>query len=117
MPDGQTNSLSWDLVIAQSWRISIGVGAIIFTMAILNFVARYIKKHIGEDKYNDMVYGNFPFFGGLPSAMVAAFGLVVFFEATSSENIEISLWGLSLKGPAAPLTMWVIVFLSITLAI
>src|SRR5210317_186871 len=36
---------------------------------------------------------------------------------TSQGPIEISLWGLVLKGPAGPLMMWVVVFLAIVLGI
>jgi hypothetical protein len=53
---------------------------------------------------------------GLPSAAGAALSLVLLLRAVSG-NIEIKILGFEFKGAAAPIVMWILCFLAITLAI
>jgi hypothetical protein len=99
------------------WRIAIGVGSIIFVSAFVHLGAKYARKEMGAERWTNFFEDRFSFVVGIPMSAVTAFGLVVYFEITSQGPIEISLWGLVLKGPAGPLMMWVVVFLAIVLGI
>jgi hypothetical protein len=111
------STLGTDEILVQLWRIAIGVFSIIFVSALVHFGNRYAREQMGEEEWKSFFADRFSFVVGIPMSMVAAFGLVVYFEITSEGPIEISLWGLELKGPAGPLMMWVVVFLAIVLGI
>jgi hypothetical protein len=111
------NTLGSGEILGQLWRIAIGVGSVIFVSALVHFGNKYAREQMGEERWKSFFTDRFSFVVGIPMSMVAAFGLVVYFEITSEGPIEISLWGLELKGPAGPLMMWVVVFLAIVLGI
>jgi hypothetical protein len=54
---------------------------------------------------------------GIPSAIIASISIVALLAAGVGGEFKIKLWGLSLEGPSAPITMWIVCFLSITLAL
>lgn len=97
------------------WRIAIGVGAVFFVLLLMHFGNNYAKKQMGAEKWKEYYLNNIMFVVGIPMSMVAAFGLVVYFEITSSGPIEVKIWEFELTGPAGPLMMWVVVFLAIVL--
>jgi hypothetical protein len=103
--------------LQQSWRALVGVGAVLFTLSLLYVGTKFAQRELGYDTWKSYFRDNHLWLFGVPAASVAAFGLVVFFEVTSDESIEMNIWGLELKGPAAPLTMWVVVFLALVLAL
>ena len=58
----------------------------------------------------------------IPMAGIAAFGIVSFLEGTKMETktkgeFGFTALGLDFTGPAAPATLWVVVFLSIVVAL
>lgn len=97
------------------WRIATGVGAVFFVLLLMYFGNNYAEKQMGAEKWKEYYLNNIMFVVGIPMSMVAAFGLVVYFEITSSGPIEVKIWEFELKGPAGPLMMWVVVFLAIVL--
>lgn len=100
----------------QLWKIEVGIGAVLFTLVLVSIGTYFFKQQVKED-WKQFLLKNYALFFGAPMASVAAFGLVVFFGVTTAGPIEVNLWGLQLKGPAGPLLMWVITFLSFCLAI
>jgi hypothetical protein len=66
--------------------------------------------------WSDAEIRHMPAVIGLPSAAGAALSLVLLLRAVSG-NIEIKILGLEFKGAAAPIIMWILCFLAITLAI
>jgi len=54
---------------------------------------------------------------GIPSAIIASVSVVALLAAGIGGDFKIQLWGLSLEGPSAPITMWVVCFLSISLSL
>src|SRR5713101_1406673 len=93
---------------------SIGVGAVIFVLILSYIATLFLKEQMGGE-WKEFLKANYVFMFGIPFAATAAFGLVVFFGVTSPDPIELNIWGLVLKGPAGPLLMWVVVFLSLVL--
>ncbi len=111
------NTLNTGEIFGQLWRIATGIGAMLFVGLMMHFGNKYAQDQMGEEKWKNYFVDNFSFIVGLPMSTVGAFGLVVYFESTSTDPIKISLWGLELEGPAGPLMMWVVVFLAIVLGI
>jgi len=54
---------------------------------------------------------------GIPFAIIAALSVVALLAAGTKGDFKVKVSGLSLEGPSAPITMWVICFLVISLAI
>lgn len=54
---------------------------------------------------------------GIPSAIIAAVTIVTLLASSIRGDFTIKLWGLTLEGPSAPITMWVVCFLALTLAL
>ena len=54
---------------------------------------------------------------GIPTAIIASVSVVALLAAGIRGDFKIQLWGLSLEGPSAPITMWVVCFLSISLSL
>lgn len=52
---------------------------------------------------------------GIPASIIASVSLVALLAAGIGGEFKIRLWGLSLEGPSAPITMWVVCFLSMSL--
>jgi hypothetical protein len=100
----------------QIWNIAIGVGAVIFVLILGYFVTSFLQTQMGAD-WTPFVKANFSLIFGVPLASVAAFGLVVFFHEITPGPVEMKALGFELKGPAGQLLMWVVVFLSLVLAI
>ena len=81
-------------------------------------VARLAGWSIGEEALGSgdpyVVYA-------VPISAVAAFGIVVLLNlATASkevDNLSFKAFGLEFSGPAAPVTLWVVVFLALVLAV
>jgi hypothetical protein len=87
-------------------------------LALLGSIATwFLKRQIGHDKWAEFLQSYFAFIYGIPAASTAAFGIVVFFGITTPGTLELSVWGLQVKGPAGSSLMFVIVFLAFILAI
>ena len=54
---------------------------------------------------------------GIPCAIIASVSIVALLASSIRGEFKINVWGLVLEGPSAPITMWVVCFLSITLSI
>jgi hypothetical protein len=54
---------------------------------------------------------------GIPSAIIASVSIVALLAFGIGGDFKISVWGLYLAGPSAPITMWIVCFLSICLAL
>jgi hypothetical protein len=72
---------------------------------------------IGSDAVVCFQFMYFRDAGGIPSAIIASISIVALLAAGVGGEFKIKLWGLSLEGPSAPITMWIVCFLSITLAL
>lgn len=109
--------IDWEEVIKQIGKIGIAVGAIIFSYIVGVVGAAFAKKQMGNDEWKEYYKNNFPLLAALPMAVVAAFGIAVYFDVATSGPIEVSFWGLKFKGPAAPVVLWTLVFMAIVFAI
>jgi hypothetical protein len=66
---------------------------------------------LGDVATRQMLEGSPGHSFGLPFAAVAAFGIVSLLELTATDKtLEFVAFGLTFKGPAAPVTLWVICF-------
>jgi hypothetical protein len=54
---------------------------------------------------------------GIPSAIIASMGVIALFAASVGGEFKLKVWGLSFEGPSAPITMWVVCFLAISLSL
>lgn len=54
---------------------------------------------------------------GIPSAIIAATGIVALLSSSVGGEFKIQVWGLHLEGPSAPITMWVVCFLALAVAV
>jgi hypothetical protein len=54
---------------------------------------------------------------GLPAAIIASVSIVALLAFGIGGDFKMSVWGLHLAGPSAPITMWIACFLSICLAL
>jgi hypothetical protein len=95
----------------------IGLGALIFLGFLFYFGNWFFEYQMGEAEWKAFSKANFFLVFGLPLAMAATFGLLVFFDVTTPGPLEVKIWALDLKGPAGPIILWVIVSLSVVLAI
>jgi hypothetical protein len=93
------------------WLVLIGVGA--FTALFLFGAAINI---VYGPWLLQLVKDHFPATVGLPFAALAALCLVLLLEFKAG-RMEFEALGLKFKGAAAPAIVWVLCFLSITLAI
>lgn len=94
-----------------------GIGAVLFTTLMMYLGSLFSKQIMGEEAWRAYVYENYHLVAGLPLAATAAFGVVVYFDATTSEVFEISILGTTFKGPAAPAFVWMFLFLALVLGI
>ena len=104
-------------ILKQVWKIAVPVGAVVFAFVMGIAGAAFTKKQMGNDEWKAYYRYNFPFIAGLPMAVVAAFGIAAYFDVVTDGPIEVSFWGIALKGPAGPVMLWVLVFISIVSAI
>ncbi len=49
---------------------------------------------------------------GLPFSAVASFGLVTLLDAAVEGNLDFKAFGLEFSGPSAPLTLWVVCYIT-----
>jgi hypothetical protein len=54
---------------------------------------------------------------GVPASIISSVSVVALLAASTGGEFKIHLWGLSLEGPSAPITMWVVCFLSTSLSL
>jgi amino acid transporter len=103
-------------LLAQLPNGSIAVGAVLFNFVFICIAIWFFRKQMGEE-WKQFLKDNYVIIFGIPFAATAAFGLVIFFGVTTPGPIDLDIWSLKLNGPAGPLTMWVVVFLSLVLGI
>jgi len=72
---------------------------------------------IGRDAVVCFQFMNFRGAVGIPASIITSVSVVVLLAAGIGGEFKIRLWGLSLEGPSAPITMWAVCFLSISLAL
>ena len=92
---------------------------IVAFVILLLFVAGLLALLISEWNSADvrtMVMQHFTVIVGLPAAGMFAFLVVALFESTYG-NIEFSAVGLTFKGAAGPIVLWVLSLLAIVISI
>ena len=91
--------------------VLLGAGSIgaAFTLAV-------VRDIVGNEAWLQIAREHFAATIGLPSAALAALFVVLFLEVKSG-RIEFELWGMKFKGASGEVVLFVVVFLSIALAI
>jgi hypothetical protein len=95
--------IGWTFVIVVLVLAIVGLGS----WLIVDWNADYLVKKL-DTEFNVIV--------GIPASAAAALLLVIFLRATDGP-IELEVMGLKFKGASGPIIFWVMVFLSIILAI
>jgi len=85
-------------------------------LAAFSIVALIIYRDIVDDSWYLIAKEHFAAVIGLPCAAVASFILIRAFEH-QNEKIEFKILGAELNATSGAIVLWVVVFLSITLAI
>jgi hypothetical protein len=73
--------------------------------------------------FKEMIDNDYRVKIGLPVAAIGCYGIVVFLlrifppEQNNAEKLQMKFAGLEFTGPAGPVTLWVVCFLTITFAI
>lgn len=111
------NLICEEEILKQAVKIGVAIGAVIFGFIVGIVGAWFASKQMGDDEWKIYYKNNFPFVAALPMAVVAAFGITVYFDVATGGSIEGSFLGLEFKGPAGPLMLWILVFISIIFAI
>ena len=70
-----------------------------------------------DDRLLKMVYGHFGAIVVLPFAGYAALGLVMLLESRSEQPIELKVIGFEFKGASAPIVLWVLCFVPISICL
>jgi amino acid transporter len=102
--------------LEQIWNVMLSVGAFAFIILLLYIATTFLRNDLESD-WKSFLIDKHPLIFGLPTAATTAFGLVAFFGVATPGPIDLNLWGLHFTGPAGPLVMWIITFLSLCLAI
>ena len=89
----------------QLWSGFVSALAVLFTATCLYLIARFLRAEMGRDEWKGFIKSYFVVIYGVPSAAMAAFCVVEFFGITTPGPLELSLWGLELKGPAGGLSL------------
>ena len=98
-------------------RLAIGVGAMVLTAIFSVFFGLICDLTFGHDVWTAYVLQRFGLIIGTPIAAALAFGIVITFQETSEGPLSIRLGPLELSGPACPVLLWVVCFLSVVFAI
>ncbi len=88
------------LMLALYSALLIGFGALIGRDPVVCFQFLYFRGAVG-----------------IPSSIIASICVVALLAAGIGGEFKIQIWGLSLEGPSAPITMWVVCFLSMSLSL
>ena len=114
-PPRQRKGLLLDF--AQRRKIAfIGLFVAICLILFLGFVA-VIELALGRPELRNLILDNFNIIIGLPLAAVASFIMVLIFVFDVSGDVKFKMFGLEFSGPAGPILLWTVGFLSIVGAI
>ena len=98
-------------------RGSIAVAAILIAFALGVVGARFARRQMGDERWACYYHDNFHFVAGMPLAVVAAFGITVYFDVAARAPMRLEAWGLVFEGPTLPVVLWLAVFLAIVAGI
>ena len=91
------------------------LGAFLYTLFHAGFVI-WNTTHNNE-RFLNIVYRHFGAIVVLPFAGYAALGLVMLLESRSEQPIEFKAIGFEFKGASAPIVLWVLCFVAISICL
>jgi hypothetical protein len=87
-------------------------------LVLVGIVAIYVLLAPQRDRFfYEITIKHFPATVGLALAAMTAVFVVMMFRVVSGDKLTFSVLGLKLEGASGPVVLWILVFLSITLAI
>jgi len=101
----------------QRWVLGITLLSILAIAVLIGLWVLLVDKALNSKDYAALVLGHFPAIIGLPMAAIAAFVLVAYLKQKPGEGITFKALGIEFSGPSGEAILWVICFMSITLAI
>jgi len=98
-------------------RLVLAVGALLLAGLFSVLFGWICDLTFGHEAWTAFVLANFGLVLGLPMAAALAFGVIVAFQTTSEGPVSLKFGPLEFTGPAGPIVLWVVCFLSIVAAI